>query len=142
MVKGYKTPQDEEIFDEHGGKVVAFEPRIITGGKEPPDGDSWLERKPVGSCFLAAKRAIEPGCPNYMLGLFRVGAKTEESVVLNSPEHPGNLYVNPGRFSTAWIEFEDLGLMITPEEEQKEKEAQDDSDRDQPSGGSEEGKVE
>ena len=145
MVKGYKFPQKEETEDnsEDGiekDNVVTFE--VITGGKEPPStGDNWLSKKSIGSCFLAKKRAINP--TDFSLGLFRIGAKTEKSVVLNTPEHPGNLYVNPITFCNVFIEFEDLGVMITPQEEEQEKESDnDDGDRIQSPDGGEEPKVE
>jgi hypothetical protein len=109
----------------------------VTGGKEPPDGETWLDKMPIGSCFLA-KEARNP--MEFVLGLFRIGSRSGKATVLNSPQIPGNLYVDPVAFCNKYRCYEDLGVMITPDEEKEI--ANDDGDRLEPDSGHPDGKVE
>jgi len=121
--------------EEEEEKRVEWTPRIITGGKEPPDDTdkSWLEKLPLGNCFIARDK----NNPNDYLGrLFRIGGKLERTVILNTPEHPSPLYVIPHIFCRKWMMHEDLGIMITKEEEEN------DSDRIQPNDGEQGSTVE
>ncbi len=129
MIK-YKSPQKEE---EEEKDRVDWTPRIITGGKEPPDdeGKCWLEKLPIGNVFIARDKT-NPS--DYLGRLFRVASKLENTVVLNTPEHPSPLYAIPHIFCRKWMMHEDLGQMIMKEEEEN------DSDRIQPDNG-EQGSV-
>lgn len=112
--------------------------QLITGGKEPPDRDEcWLDKLPIGSCFLV-KENRNP--QEFILGLFRIGSRSEKATVLNSPQMPGNLYVDAITFCNKYRLYEDLGVMITPDEEKEI--ANDDGDREQPDPGTQDGKVE
>lgn len=110
----HKVMEPEEEKD----NLVKFEPKLITGGKEPPTtGDTWLEALPVGTCFLAKRKAMNP--TDFILGLFRLSAKTERAVVLNTLEHQGNLYADPVAFCNVFRMYEDLGTLSTEEEEKE-----------------------
>lgn len=112
---------------------------VIQGGKEPPDTDvTWLEKLEVGACFLAK----EKGNPlDFQLKLFRIGSKTPKAVVLNTPEYPTNLYVDPIGFCNKFRLWEDLGIMITPQEVIQE-EQENERNREQVESGDTTGKVE
>lgn len=134
-----KEDRFNEEQEEKENNVVAFE--VITGGKEtpPPTGQNWLEKKPVGSCFLV-KKLNDPF--NFTLGLFRIGAKTEKAVVLNGKDVPnGNLYVDPVTFCNQFREFEDLGILMDKDTPLEEGEYND-GDRNPHDGSSPSSKVE
>jgi hypothetical protein len=100
------TSQDQE---EEGEEKKVVDLRLITGGKEPPDGgSSWLEKLEVGACFLV-KEKNNP--LDFNLGLFRLAEKTSKAVVLNTPHVPHNLYVDPVAFCNKYRMYEDLGML-------------------------------
>ena len=108
---------------------------------EPPDGDkNWLDKMVIGACFVA-KEIRNP--QEIMMPLFRIGSRTEKTTVLNSPQIPGNIYTDSNVFCNKYRCHEDLGVMITPNEENEIKEiANDDGDRVEPDSGHPDGKVE
>ena len=98
-------PEEEE-------NVVTFTPKLITGGKEPPEGSNWLDRIALGTVFLVRYKT-NPA--EYVLGLFRLMHKTDRSVGLQSPTVPHTIWVNPNRFCNVFDLHEDLGTLIEEE---------------------------
>lgn len=104
-MKLLKTPEEEQ---EERKKVVDL--KLITGGKEPPEGgESWIEKLDVGSCFLVRDKSSPL---EFNLGLFRLAEKTTKAVVLQTPHVAHNLYVDPVRFCNRYMMYENLGVMI------------------------------
>jgi len=104
-----KPDSQEQEEEEKRHKVVDL--RLLQGGKEPPStGETWLEKKPIGACFLV-KEKNNP--MEFNLGLFRIDHKTDKAVILHHPPIPNPLYVDPVAFCNKYREFEDLGIMLT-----------------------------
>ena len=133
--------QSVESYNKEEKEPKRVSLQLITGGKEPPKGDEcWLDKLPIGSCFLV-KENRNP--QEFILGLFRIGSRSEKATVLNSPQLPGNLYVDAITFCNKYRLYEDLGVMITPDEENEIKEITDDErDRLEPDAKHPDGKVE
>jgi len=126
--------EDEDNLDKEKDTVVAFEPKLLIGGKEPPStGETWLDKLEVGTCFLVA----DNNPMEFVLGLFRISERVGKATVLNSPSAPGNLYINPVAFCRKYRLYETVGVLM----DKKEEEKSDDGDREQSPGGSPEGKV-
>ena len=128
-------PIKDESLEQEKDNVVAFEPKLLIGGKEPPStGDTWLDKLEIGTCFLVA----DNNPMEFVLGLFRISERVGKATVLNSPSAPGNLYINPVAFCRKYRLYETVGvLMDKPQQEEKS----DDGDREQSPGGSPESPV-
>jgi hypothetical protein len=100
--------------DNEEENVVKFQPRIITGGKQPPS-DYWLLNLPVGSVFLTKGKAQAAG---FALGEFHVVYKSDKAVhLMSNVEGPEtHLWVDPMSFSNQFRLFE---ILHEPTEEEE-----------------------
>lgn len=105
--------------------------RLATNSKEPPEGETWLDRLPEGSVFLIKdiRNPLE-----YSLGLFMKLGRYGKASILQSPNIPGKLYMDTVAFCQKYRCFEQIEL--TSEEtdallikEEQEKGGNDDGDR-------------
>src|ERR1041385_3442125 len=121
MVKGYNTPQEEEIKEEEDN-IVDFKPKLVAvGGKEPPsEFNNWLDKLDVGAVFTAQdKLATSPQQPNYfMLALFKIGGRDGKVTFLQSQDNPGGFPVNTQRFCNRFDLFETIDTYVEEGQQQ------------------------
>jgi len=98
----------ENINPEKEPIPASWVPRVIAGGKEPPDGTSniWLDRLPLGAMFIAVRRG------EYKAYLHEIVWKGEEFTLLEvtfPDETTQDLYVHTASFCVDWHTYEYLG---------------------------------
>lgn len=100
------------IIEDEKDTVVNFKPKLITGGKEPPDGTfngNWLRGMEEGTEFFVSNKNNRR---DPILGLFRIVYHTAKSTVLTSPSVPGQpIPVIPERWCTQYDLHEVLGVV-------------------------------
>lgn len=75
-VKEQQVIQKTEEIEDQKANIVGFQPRVITGGKGPPETDNWLLNTKPGSVFLCKP------VPNLKQGITFAG--NEFHVVFNT----------------------------------------------------------
>jgi hypothetical protein len=86
-----------EREEDNDNKVLAFRPRIITGGR-PPDGHDWLHELPVGALFLSSPKNDPPD----QCFAFRIIWKMEDGPIMlveTALNQPTEHWLNTERFS-------------------------------------------
>lgn len=124
-VTNIKPIEQEEQEEEEKDKVVklsGFEPKLITGGKEPPTdhGSDWLTPLEVGHVFYVQSKT-DP--MDFSLGLFRKLKQDNKVVILESPQLPTEVPVVPTRFCNRYLMYQSCGII---EVKTIEKEENDD----------------
>lgn len=129
MVKGYATPQQEEIEEEERTNILAFE--VITGGKEPPStGNCWLDELDKG-CVFTVQDKLATDLRNegyFILGLFKIADREGKVTYLQTLSNPKGFPINPVRFCNRFDLYEKLGVLYI-QGEQEEGNSNGESDR-------------
>lgn len=89
--------------EEKETNVVSLQ--LITGGKEPPTGDTWLDKLDIGTVFLVKAKAML----EQPLGLFWLLGRTPKAAILKTPSVQDKIYYDPNTFCRQFILFENLG---------------------------------
>lgn len=104
-----------------------------TAGKEPPlFVGNWLANLPLGTVFFVQNKSNPM---DFRLGLFRLISKEGKVVSLAAPKEQELFNVNPVRFCNSYDLYESMGVVLSPEQIEEEKEDQEEneqSDRKEP----------
>lgn len=106
---------------EEKDNIVVFEPKLITGGKEPPsEFNNWLDKLEVGLVFTCRdKLATDIRQPNYFaLALFKIGGRDGKVTFLLSPDNPTGLPVDSQRFCNRFDLFETIDTFVEEGQQQ------------------------
>jgi len=123
----------EDLEDREDQPHTGWVPRVITGGKGPPDppgsGENWLAKMVPGTTFVARHRRSNEVDYN----LYHVTFRSLPEVVLLSWQLPDgkilDYYVDPERFSKDFKDYKILGIIQATPPDQGEE---DDSNQHRP----------
>lgn len=102
-----------EDLEETEKEIKRVDLKLITGGKEPPNGDTWLDKLDIGTVFLVKAMGVQ-----QPLGLFWLMGRTQKSVCLKTPSVQDKIYYDPNDFCRQFRMHENLGSIeeLTKEE--------------------------
>lgn len=112
----------EDLEDQEDKPHVGWVPRVLQGGKGPPEPpvDNWVAAYEIGTTFLS--RLVQSRDCDYEL--FRVEFKDLPDVMVLTWELPDgkvlHKYIEPAIFSKMFIRGKILGVVKEPQEEVKE----------------------
>ena len=126
MAKGYSEALGFNYNEEERNNVFQMSDfKLITGGKEPPTGNCWLDEHPIGSILAVEdKLATDIRQPNYFnLGIFKIAGRDGKLTYLQSLENPKGEPVNPVRFCNRFNLYLDItGYIVAKEQEEVDHE--------------------
>lgn len=120
-----KEEEKDDVVEYNGPKLIVN--NALAGG-EPPlitPGD-WLTPLQDGTVFFVQSKQNPM---DFNLGFFRKVRTDNKVIMLQSPQLPKEIYVNPVRFCNSFTLYQEMFVL--------EEKADDDGNRDQPATGAE-----
>lgn len=110
--------RESVIKNEEEENVVSFQ--VITGGKEPPSSDLWLDNEPIGTIFLVKEPNSLQAPVNPVLTRFVILDRTPKTTILAATFHTEPIYIHTRDFCMKYkTPHEILGIANIPQQEQE-----------------------